>query len=153
MGSWVDWHNNLWVNVPVRRLRELVDPYECPPWDDCEPFTVDDVLDATANDCTAPDPFQPDAPGPYCTNWHIARVAWFVRHPHAVTVAFPESVELPHLDVTDILNWSLCAGNHRFAAAIALDAPVMPIVVSGFIDDAEELLGVAITDEPWGLTA
>lgn len=146
--SWVDRHGCQWVNVPLDRLVAYADPFTGPRWPDCPPFTAGDVLTAAAAGDISPHYWDPWAPGPFPAGYHVARIAWFIAHPERLE---PDSddVEAPELDVGVVSlgyrpDWIVQAGNHRYAAAVAIGRPRMAFVVSGCLEDAEAMFGVRI---------
>jgi hypothetical protein len=131
-----DPHADLCVTVASRTLVALLDPLHSDPWD-VGGVTADQVTRALGegrlradNPCWSGEP-----PG---ADEHAERVAWLVRHGWDRDEPF-------HLDVDLYGGVCLNDGNHRLYA-LAYQGRVEPVVVaiSGFIDIAEEVLGVNI---------
>jgi hypothetical protein len=124
------------VSVQVSRLAEHIDPFDYPPWD-CDPFSQDDVLRATAVEDVRPNPVLLDAP----VSEHIARIAWLVIHgwnpmedPIEIDVGCPEIASWDSLSVLD--------GNHRICAAMVRKDETILCSVGGSVDEMCSALGI-----------
>ncbi len=128
------------VRVPLERLAVLANPLHCPPWP-----TVRDPLDANHVKALADSGQVLDAPYPanQALDWsagdHARRIAWFVRHGWSTPIDI--DVGVPGFWVP---GWCVMDGNHRLAAAFVLGHADIEAEVSGSVDFARELLGVAL---------
>lgn len=129
---------DLLVTVDVRRLVELMDPFNNPPW--CGNFPASMVHDAIIDGRLNPvNPCWPDSGQDDMSEMsHAERIAFLVVHgwddSNPVSVEVGENGEI----------W-LTDGNHRLhALAYMKVSGQIRIQIGGFIDIAEELLDVRI---------
>lgn len=128
-----------YVEVPVKNLLKLVNPFENPPWY-CRSFTTEEVNQAIEEGRFQEEPVH---------NWYsiedqIERIAYLVVE------GWDLDKDVPHIDVGvpeiggAVPEWLLEDGNHRFCAAVVRGDNNFRVVISGSLDYAEELLGIKI---------
>lgn len=139
---------DLVVDVPISRLREVCDPFLTPPWG-CLPFSIEDVMQAVAQKRFAQHPYdfgRDDLTDAEREEWaldrdyHIERIAFFVANPQEACDVGDIDVGMPELGAA--AGWLVCDGNHRLAAKIVLNEPFMRFSISGSLSHAEKVLGI-----------
>lgn len=147
------------IQIPVDKIREISDPFENPPW---EPFFNEDEVDGTLaihttvnfSDITTALRDNDLAEIPYqlldkhniadSMEYHIARIAYLVKHDTSASDAIGLDVGIPALGCH--VTWCILDGNHRLAAAIYRGDKTIYATVDGDLNYARELFGVDVTE-------
>lgn len=116
------------VNIPVTRLKKIINPFECSPWD--ETISMNDVQVALNEKRYTVEPSQD----------HAARIAQFVKF--GWTDPIEVDIGVPCLQYEPL--WPITDGNHRLAAAIFMRKRHILASVAGQVDYAKKILGVQI---------
>ena len=89
------------------QLKLLVDPLRTPPWTDCKPISVEEILGIPSKYWI---PSHTVSRGNIQTRAdHMRRIAWLVAHKDSKPITFMRSW---------LCKWPVKDGNHRLAAAI-----------------------------------
>lgn len=122
--------------IPVRRLLNLANPVECPPWECGILLAKKDVLDAvTAGDLLAkPVPIY-DEGNPYI---HARRIAWLVKH--GWSDAIEVDIGIPSMGCYP--EWPVLDGNHRLYAAVIRGDREILTSVAGDLGYAAKRFGI-----------
>ncbi len=129
------------VELPVKALRQIIDPFKTDPWD-CGGITIAEVSEAIAE-------------GRFCVRrhspvrWgrsedgltrkeHIERVAYLTVHPSN----HPVEIDVGVPACGSFCDYPLQDGHHRLAAAIMRGDEFILAEVSGQLSYATELFGV-----------
>ncbi len=128
------------VRVPLERLAVLANPLASPPWPTVrEPFGASRLRALADSGQVLDVPYPADEALSWSADDHARRIAWFVRHGWSAPIDIDMGV--PGFWVP---GWCVMDGNHRLAAAFVLGHPDIEAEVSGSVEFARELLGVAL---------
>lgn len=125
------------VEVPVKKLARLCNPFVTPPWG-IGKVTLVMVIEALMNGVVKD--AQLPVPANSTPKIHAHRIAFLVEHP----AIDPIEVDIGVPDLGYIPDWIVIDGNHRLGAAIIMGKETIPACVSGDIDYGYRLFGVSI---------
>ena len=122
------------VAVDTSRIVGLLDPFGGPPWHGSRPFDPAEVREAIAAGDLHPSPILAlDRVG---MSRHVARIAWLIEHWRN------DGTDAPQLEVLQDGELVVNDGWHRLCAAAIRGDEQLLVDLSGFIDEAPDLLGV-----------
>jgi len=131
--------------VSVKRLRELCDPFDTPPWEGAASLTVDGVHQAMQDGFVLAQAY---SNGNRVSTWtveeHIARIAYLAKHGWEDPIEV--DVGIPHMGC--YIDWPVTDGNHRLAAAIVRGDKHILACVAGCTETMREELGRMLRPKP-----
>jgi len=127
---------SLIVTAPVCRIVDLLGPFDSPRWLGSRPFDAAEVRSAGAAGDLHPDPIGARDCVLMCQ--HVARIAWLAGE------WVNDGTNAPQVEILQDGQLVINDGWHRLCAAAVRGDEMIHLDVSGFIDEAADLLGVPV---------